>query len=68
MFRKVNVQDKNNDIIDLLLWEEIKDTVLMDKIYKFTDLRVKNKPDIKDSKYIELQSTKKTSVSSVEPL
>ena len=36
MFRKINIQDKNNEMIDLLLWEEVKDIILMDKIYKFT--------------------------------
>ena len=68
MFRKINVQDKNNDVIDLVLWEEVKDVVLMEKIYKFTDLRVKYKPDMKDSKYIELQSSKKTTISILDPI
>lgn len=29
MFRKINLQDKNGDIIDLVLWEEIKDFIQM---------------------------------------
>ncbi len=39
--------DQNNDKIDILLWkEEIKDVILMDKIYKFTNLRFKNQPNV----------------------
>jgi hypothetical protein len=38
----------------------------MEKVYRFTGLRVKNKPDMKDSKYVEVQSTKKTTVSNID--
>ncbi len=51
-FRKINVEDLNGDVIDMVLWEEIKNVLIMEKIYKFTDLRVKCKPDMKDSKYV----------------
>jgi hypothetical protein len=66
MFRKINLQDKNGDIIDLVLWEEIKDFIQMEKIYMFTNLRVKLKNDTKDIKYVELQSSKNTTVSAIE--
>jgi hypothetical protein len=66
MFRKINLQDKNGDIIDLVLWEEIQDFIQMEKIYMFTNLRVKLKSDMKDIKYVELQSSKNTTVSAIE--
>lgn len=49
-----------------MLWEEIKDVLIMERVYRFTNLRVKMKPDMKESKYVEVQSTKKTMVSSVD--
>jgi hypothetical protein len=66
MFRKINLQDKNGDIIDLVIWEEIQDFIQMEKIYMFTNLRVKLKSDMKDIKYVELQSSKNTTVSAIE--
>ena len=66
MFRKINLQDKNGDIIDLVIWEEIQDLIQMEKIYMFTNLRVKLKSDMKDIKYVELQSSKNTTVSAIE--
>ena len=40
-FRKINIEDANKETIDLILWEEVEEQIIMGKVYKFNTLRIK---------------------------